>query len=187
MLGRLILIRTKKLYSVIILMLIMLWGCGADSNLVGELFTPSILSKFSSVCGGGANTNSAPYNGTGKTHLIVLLNSSGDVHKWSDDLPADWWPNSEQDVELVACLDKERVSRIQRCSYSGGSDIERFRLTVDVTLREAQTGNIVASMSFYGSSPRQCKLVEDESTTRLVGGHVQVSDVMNWLESFVKS
>ncbi len=184
------LIRNLKLYSAILSFMVLLSSCiiAKDADFMGDLYTPSIMEKFSGVCSGGANVNAANYKGHDKIHPIVLLNTFGDLHEWSDDLPDDWWANSENEIELVACLSAQTLVRVETCTYilTSFTTINRNVWQVSAKLSEARTGKILASKTFQGSSPRPCGKEERTSTMEINGEYVPFGDVINWLEDFVE-
>jgi hypothetical protein len=186
MIGNLILMGTKKLSIFIILILILLWCCTADENdSFGELFKPRILIKFSLVCGGGANTSAAPYDKANKIHPILLLNTLGDMHAWSDDLPEQWWPKSVDEVELIACVSEQYKSIVNVCTYNYGPDVINYVYSVNIDLWEAKTGKIVSRGDLTGKN-EPCPKEADVNLTKVNGDYVKVIDVINWLEGFVE-
>lgn len=121
----------------------------------------------------------------GSEHPVVLLDSTGNEHAWSDELPMEWLPMAIESTQLVVCVGEEREIKIQTCQYLTGPPITRYRYTLGVELREAKTGRVVAATTLDGSWPRACQHTESYSLTRLEGSHVSFDQVREWLRSYV--
>jgi len=137
---------------------------------------------FSQICEGLGIPQSADYQGN--EHPVVLLDSTGNEHDWSDELPIEWLPVVVEETQLVVCVGEEKERKIQNCKYMG-PDIERYQYNLHIQLREAKTGNIVAATTLYGSPPRYCESEEDYWLTRLEGSHVSLDQVEEWLRGYV--
>lgn len=120
----------------------------------------------------------------GSAHPVVLISSTGEIHKWSDELPLEWLPTTVEDTQLVVCVREEREKAVQVCKYFG-PDITRYQYYLSVTLMEAKTGNTVAATTLYGSLPRACLYTEDYWLTRLAGSHVSFDQLREWLHGHV--
>ena len=142
-----------------------------------------IIDAFAPVCDGYGVDQAAAYSDGAGYHPVVLLDSSGDKHSWTTGILAEWCPASVADNELVICVGEERKEVVEVCVYVDGSDITRYEYSLDVELREAKTGETVASHTLY-SRPRSCRDEERRSTTKL-GSPVSLQKLEDWLEPYV--
>jgi hypothetical protein len=132
------------------------------------------------VCSEGPIPGAAPYLEPGMSNKVVAL------EPWSDSIPADWLPTSIAETELVLCIGPEVRVLIQVCDYIGGPPINRYRYEREVTLREAQTAEVVAGRTFRGSDPRACGEREEVALMEIEGRHAEyTSDVTDWLARYV--
>ena len=90
------------------------------------------------------------------------------------------------EVQLVVFVWEEEENIIQVCEYSSGFPITRYQFSIDVVLREAKTGKIVANTNLRGSMPRECGQTEPLRLTRLEGSHISFNQVEDWLEPYVE-
>lgn len=144
-----------------------------------------ILDAVSQACNGIGVEDAADYNEAPGIHPIILLNHLGDRHTCTAGLPSDWWPESVDTTELVACVGNEEVEVIQTCYYTGGAPIQRHRYYVMINLVAAQTGETIETHKVRGDPPRHCGQTEPVSLTDLYGSHVTFDAVQNWLSDFV--
>jgi hypothetical protein len=135
--------------------------------------------SFSMVAGGSGNPLAATYGGS--EHPVILIGTDGNEHEWSSLLSSAWLSASEEEVQLVLCVGPEEKKVIQTCLYDG-PDITRYQYYINVQLREAKTGRIVAQTKIYGSMPRACQQTEDYWLTELYGSHVDILQLEEWLE-----
>jgi hypothetical protein len=154
----------------------------------GRLGDPhgQVESALANVCTGQGVSEAAAYARGEAPHPIVLLSESGEHHAWSDGLPAEWYPAGVSDVQLVACIGTETEQTIEVCHYNG-PDITRYTNQLTVRLVEARTGRTLASQTFTGDPPRECRHSEDYDLTRLEGPEIDLSVVQGWLSNYVLS
>jgi len=143
-----------------------------------------IIEAMQPVAKGEGVAQAASYTHDGVTNPVVLICTSGKIHDWTDDIPTEWKPTSLGETELVICVGEEKEKSIQVCQYTGPS-VTRYQHYVDVELREAKTGILVASTILYGSMPSYCKGSEDYYVTRLDGSDVSFDQLKSWLETYV--
>jgi len=136
---------------------------------------------FSQVCKGLGIPQAAAYQGN--EHPVALLDSTGNKHAWSDELPIEWLPAVVEETQLVICVAEESEIKIETCHYYGPS-IKRYRYELDVRLREAKTGKTVAVTTLHGSWPRACEHTESYWLTRLEGSHISFDQVQEWLSEY---
>ena len=138
---------------------------------------------FSQVFRGGGIPQAAAYQGN--QHPVVLLDSKGNEHDWSDNVPIQWLSTVVEETQLVVLIGNENKKAIEICQYAG-PDITRYQYSLDVVLREAKTGKIVAKTTLFGSKPRACMQTEVYSLTKLEGSHVSFDQVYEWLREYVE-
>jgi uncharacterized protein YjbI with pentapeptide repeats len=140
-----------------------------------------IQNAMARVCNGQGVPEAASYVPGPGIHPFVLLRSSG--QPFGGSVPDDWQPHAIQTTELVACIGAQEENLIQTCYYNG-PNIERFRKHLNVELRSAQTGAIIASQNIYGSLPRLCRAQEPYDLTRLAGGSVETWVIIEWIVNY---
>lgn len=153
----------------------------------------SILAKLVDVCYGKGVNETAIYTSKGRFHPLVLLDSNGNTHAWTDLIPKNWEPMATRFCELVIRVGEIKTLR-QTCSYTGGSKVRRYRYQMDVKVIAARTGLTIADWTFYGTAPDGCPptipLTPASGTTaadsRIIGDHVEFnSEIQVWLQKFV--
>jgi hypothetical protein len=144
------------------------------------------IKAVSSVVSGKGVPEASPYIKSKGMHPIIIIDTSGIVHAWNDEVPKEWRPKSINETQLVAVVTKGTKS-LQVCDYWTGPDVTRYQYYVKIDLREAKTGNIVKTNTLYGSTPIQCRQSEIYSLTSLYGTQVEFSQVKSWLQDYVVS
>lgn len=142
-----------------------------------------VIGACEPTCRGEAVPGAAAYAGSGP-HPIVLLDTQGSEHAWTNELPREWWPATVEEVQLVAMIGPEEEVVIEVCPYNG-PDITRFRYQSSIRLVEASTGIELDSAVLAGSDPRECRSTESWSLTRLEGERPTVEQAEEWLRPFV--
>lgn len=175
----------KKLIVVafvfIVIAALLIWSFyNHESNHIDD----QLLAAFSEVHDGKGVSQAAAFAGSGP-HPIVLLTSSGGRCDWTDSVPLEWRSENMTDIQLVVTVGEEQEIILGSCDYTGGPSITRYQYSVEVNLREANTGKIVASTTLYGSEPRHCGQTEERSVTRLEGSRVQFDQLEEWLRQYV--
>ncbi|RME88466.1 MAG: hypothetical protein D6770_06915 [Anaerolineae bacterium] len=106
--------------------------------------------------------------------------------------PEGWGPQTLADAELVACIVEDQVE-LQRCSYTledgRKGTIIRVQYQTAVTLRAAQTGEVIAANEFTGGIPRECsdqETFKDNKLTRSLGGTRPDEAIAEWLRTYVE-
>jgi hypothetical protein len=142
-----------------------------------------VIGACEPICRGETVPGAAAYAGPGP-HLIVLLDTQGQEHAWTNELPREWWPATVEEVQLIAVIGSEEEVVIEVCPYDG-PDITRFRYQRSIRLVEATTGIEVGSAVLAGSDPRECEMTEPWNLTRLEGERPTVEQAEEWLRPFV--
>ncbi len=123
-------------------------------------------------------------------HPIVIFSASKDiVDEWNAELPAAWRGQSVSQTELVAVVINHEIV-VDRARYTakgmGIFYINRIRTDTEVILREARTGQSVASFTFQGGDPPTLKGGYNQIITAVYGTLVPYETVELWLQSFVE-
>jgi len=128
-------------------------------NYVVEIeFDRQILEALSDVYEGNGLDEAAAYEGH-DIHPIVLLDSSGSPHPWTNKIPIDWRPVNVKDVELVVLVGEE-IETVETCYYYIGGPVKRYQWSLDVELLEAKTGEMVAGTTLYGYTRGCWEIIE---------------------------
>jgi hypothetical protein len=151
-----------------------------DKNVTAE-FLMFYSPALSGVITGTGIQAAAPY--AGNKHPMILIGYDGAEHEWSNQISTDWLPTGISDTQLVAVISEEKETIIETVPYDGPS-IDRIQYSIDVVLRAANTGTVIASTTIRGTPPRQAMTRESYWLTQLFGEHVSLSQVTQWLESY---
>lgn len=136
------------------------------------------------ACVGKGIEEAATYVGTGPHPVVVCGHwTYGDTNRF----PESWWPESINDLELVACLGEEQEELIETCTYTNGPPLRRYQYKREIRLVEAKTGNIIASYILKGSVPDKCPSATTKKDVERHGSDVGFNEVRNWLIDFVTS
>ena len=147
------------------------------------------------ICGGTGAANAAAYTASGQHPIIFATEGYDGNYLPAYNTPLAWKANSLEEMQLVACI-TERNAEIEQCSYeiSGSKDsavLIRTQSKALVTLREAQTGAVVAtSDELTGGLPRECQDSEqfqDGESTQYVTGTSPDDLINEWLKPFVET
>lgn len=122
---------------------------------------------------------------TAGPHPIVLLWGDGSNHPWNWELPRKWFPSAPSKTELVALLTREPSVAVETCYYVS-TTVTRYRNDLTVVVREARTGQILASNTFRGDAPMSCPGSIPMGQTRIDGSLVALELVVAWLCPFVQ-
>ena len=142
-----------------------------------------IINAVKPLAKGTGAAEASSYKKNQGIHPVVIIDNSGNIHTWNKDLPEEWKPKSIEKTELVAVITKGEKS-IQVCQYTGPS-VTRYQNYIQIQLREAKTGNIVKTDTFYGSMPPQCKTRELYHVTAVYGTSISFDEFKPWLQKYV--
>jgi hypothetical protein len=154
----------------------------ADANFQKKYAT--IQADLGVACTGKGVATTANYDSETGHHTVMLFNSSGKFHEWSNNLPGEWLPSDTASTELVACIDNAvKVAYGILCQYSGGPPIVRAQYQQEIRLVIAQTGQVLASETLAGSPPPQCPQTAPVNKTTLEGDAIKVEQVIDWIQN----
>jgi DNA-binding beta-propeller fold protein YncE len=176
----------RKFLFLVLLSLFDFIGCGGGGEN-GPSLNPTqqeIVTALSQACTGVRIENTAVYTRTPRIHPLVLLNSEGKQHEWTTSVPSEWWPESVEATELVACVGEGKDS-IEICRYVGGPDITRYVFKVGYMIWETQSGRLINQGSLTGDPPRDCRSSEPVDLTELNGSRVSFDQLLPLLKPFV--
>lgn len=147
------------------------------------------------VCDGQGAIAATPYQSTDNTPQRNLVFAHRDV---SQDEGFDfydshlftrtWQPTQPDRVQLVVCIsENQRYERLESCEYlTGRYQLHRYRNAIEVQLREANTGEILDTVTF-DSEARRCP------TTKPIGddlewhwsGQLPDRELYTWLKPYL--
>jgi hypothetical protein len=196
--------RQTMIFGVVAVLLIgSLIGSGCGSTPVPPTSTPEPPKKLlfadslrlAEVCAGddAGVPEAAPYTQTPGIHPVLNANERYNGWKPSADYKSQWEPQQLAEAELVACVE-QRGETVEKCSYtltSGeAASVSRIQKIAVVTLREAQTGKVIAtSPDIEGSLPAKCKESEqfkDGKKSKSLEGGKPANEVNDWLKQYVE-
>jgi hypothetical protein len=156
------------------------------SKALDEIGDPLLLALAPVCKQKGIRSKAYEPNRTGP-HPLVLQLVDGKSHKWTYEFLVEWCPKSRKaaDVEMVVCA-IEREHRLETCRYQFGSERVRIQHELELEIREASTGKLVAKQTLKGSEPDGCPLSvkTDSGTKQISGGSVSEKTVRTWLAGF---
>ncbi len=121
-------------------------------------------------------------------HPIVFI-AANDQKWWNNNLPESWRPSNVSQVELVAVLRfiNDQIEA-QRYRMSGGGlvTVRSYRVDTEVMLREARTGNLIATTLFRGGPSPALPHKIPAGTQAFYGDIVAYEIVELWLKDYVE-
>lgn len=151
--------------------------------------------RLEAVCNGEGVPEAAAYPSTGDLHPIIYAKQTTvgfRANSFGYSTPTDWKPQTIADAELVACIVEDQVE-LQHCSYEVENGrkgtIIRVQYKAAVTLRAAQSGDVVAADEFTGGIPEECPVTtqfKDTKLTRYLGGTRPNEAIEEWLRTYVE-
>ena len=148
--------------------------CRAKARRSHEAERRQRLDALWTVCEGNGLPAAGTRSGRIPRPTIAFTQVGSDGHAmWEPD--PETAPDSVGKTELVACfLSKNQV--IEMCSYAGEtakSAMMRIRRTFTGTIRDPQTGEVIAEHAFAPSEPEPCP---ESTTVSTYNGHAITSD-----------
>jgi uncharacterized protein YjbI with pentapeptide repeats len=138
------------------------------------------LEAFQTVCSGNGIQVARGYNPGSNFHSTIV--TSINEENWNNPFP-NWEPSDLRALELVACdRGEEEVYLI--CTYAIDEVISIYQYQWSVTLKDAKTGETIASQKFKGEGLDSCPQNFPEAQVPR-GEHVDPQDVLDWLEGYV--
>jgi len=163
----------------------------ADRKVAAE--RRAIQTGLRDACSGTGVGSAAAYDPKqAGVHPIVILDEGGKPHEWSGLLPADWYPSSVAEAELVVCLDDEQQTVVEKCIYvdefwGTGERVPRLRYSRSFLVILAQTGEKLYSDTLTGSAPPVCppRMEGQTGTFKVSGTKPAYPDLETLLNPFV--
>ncbi|MFZ5856503.1 MAG: hypothetical protein ACOYZ6_06705 [Chloroflexota bacterium] len=123
-------------------------------------------------------------------HPIVFI-AAKDQDDWNESLPVEWKPSNVNQAELVAVVRyinvQTDVRRYRTPGTTGGNVYVRtYRVDTEVLLREARTGNLIATTTFKGEPAPNLPDRLPAGTTALYGIPVPFGTIQLWLKDYVE-
>jgi hypothetical protein len=179
----------RRMYALLLVICLIFLGTFCPGCIYPELDQANILvQNLSPVAAGKGVPQAAAYTMGVGSHPFVFISSSGTAHRWSVwglVEPKAYQAKTVAETQLVAVVGEETSTFIEECLYTGGPSVIRYQKHLNVTLREAKTGNLVSEKTFSGSYPPDCSKTERYKVTALYGDPVSDGQVWNWLKSYV--
>ncbi len=126
------------------------------------------------VCSGEGIPSAAGYiPSAAGYHPISLIYTFGGSSLADDQYPAGWLPKDETELQLVGCLNENWLT-VETCQYSGDLSTIRQQHQVIVTVKAAQSGQLVKTIVVNGDLPPICSSTAQfkPGTTRtFIGGN----------------
>ncbi|CAN5818176.1 hypothetical protein BH11MYX3_BH11MYX3_39230 [soil metagenome] len=114
-----------------------------------EAADAEMAKTLAAVCQGTPVPSAAPLAEHGLRP--TLMSRTGDDN-YLEELDASWKPREVAQAQLVACANMTKSS-IEPCMYEGGITVQRNRYTMELTVREARTANVLGARKFEGDPP----------------------------------
>lgn len=164
------------------------WRSAASTQAAKEAVEAAdadTANTLATVCQGAAVPNAAPLAEHGVRPILMVR--SGDDN-YLEPLHASWKPQDVAHTQLVVCATMTK-NVIEPCMYEGGVTVKRNRYTMDLTVREARTANILGTRTFEGDPPTCIDEVRtragDTSHSDFDGLSPMARDWNPWLTEYV--
>jgi hypothetical protein len=155
------------------------------SGLAQNTIPTKILDAAYTVCQGQSIPEAAVYGAADGKQKVVVLYDKGDSYTWESLMPGDTWPESLEDLTMVACLGEETSKDIQTCAYVGGPSITRYQYQRPIRLINAKTGEVIASGIVKAKKPGACPQSADRDKTTIRGPRVDKGNINQWLKEYI--
>jgi tetratricopeptide (TPR) repeat protein len=134
------------------------------------------------VCSEAGKTAQASRYTLDKPYLVYVYGTS-----WNSNLPSGW-KGADTLTSVIVCVGAEESRLIQSCPYTGGHTLRRYRSYRDVRMVDPVTRKTVLTTTLSGSSPAACPWSRyfSSSVDSVYGGSVSSSDLIKWLENYIK-
>ncbi len=127
--------------------------------------------------------------------LLILIEGTRQRHAWFQDVPAMWRAETQDAVDLIACVEEEKVT-LETCEYERASTrgngsftikIERIQYSTTVVAVNPVTGRRIASLTLDGTEPDACPPDTSDITTSqtIYGDKATFSDIGTWIEPLI--
>ena len=145
----------------------------------------SIVKALKDVSLGKGVDEACTYTPDEGFHPIILLDSQGEPHDWSDDISTTWEPTALRFCELVVVVEGQEAVEIETCPYIGGPPITRYQYHMAVCVYSAKTGELVVTETFIGELPAECPQTAPQEQTTIYGERVSFEVFQEWLADLV--
>ncbi len=118
-------------------------------------------------------------------HRLIILEPSGAVHPWNQDLEAYWETSAVSETELVVVLEERRESLDSADYYIKLEDttvtVVRYRRDLVVSVLSAHTGTLLLTTTLKGPEPHPFPPTLPAGLSEIVGSDVPYLDLVDWL------
>jgi HEAT repeat protein len=152
----------------------------------------AIIKAAAGVCQRKAFIKGAAFAlSSGDIHPMVIINSSGEKHEYTDSLPLAWRAFYPEELEVVICLEDQTTEVVEKCKYTHSSlpapfnirYINRKQYKQEGVLYAVVTGKKLADISISGSKPNSCPS-SAKSIKDIFGSETTYAQLETWLKNF---
>jgi len=171
-----------------------------DDDMVAEGGLVEINVNYVQPVVSGEGVDAAAYRQDTKgPHPVVIMDEQpfakfrairlkNEPENWNALMPRSWQALGEPDkIQLVLCWDKIEEKTVESTTYGNGAHGTRVQQERTVTLREAATGDVVATTVLLGEKPEQFRefIPESLESVKIDGGFSE-EILIEWLKPYVE-
>jgi len=112
---------------------------------------------------------------------LVVLDTEGGPHYMNNYLNPDLLPTSINETELVIVVGERKVELGRQSYYflveENSYSVKRIRYEMDITVREALSGDVIMTRTYKGSEPGQFPSSVDNEVREISGSCVSFNDI----------
>lgn len=165
-----------------------------ESNVVST-YGEQLANSCNPMPVGADSLDNMPQDEAKPLGLLILIAGTRQRHAWFHDVPALWRAETQDAVDLIACVEEEKET-LETCEYeregSRGNDyytieIERIQYSTTVVTVNPVTGRRISSLTLEGAEPDACPPDTSDITTSrsIYGDKVTFNDIGTWIEPLV--
>jgi len=164
----------------------------AANRRATETTLATMLDDLAAICRGtrGGSEFDSYTGGSGVHPIALIAQEDRTFHEWDSQLPSDWRDDDWSRIQLAGCVSAEWET-IETCDYSGFTKLFRDQQHLTLKLVSAQSGSVIDSNEFWGTTPEACLLTETFTTFNGItmnktkqGDPVSYSVVKSWLAAY---
>lgn len=145
-----------------------------------------LIDAAEQVCAGQAYPDTASLDNSVGIHPVVMKYAGGRflaVDPSEREYPKGWLPASDKEMQLVACLKKEK-RELGTCEYTAGKSLATYIWYMHIDVYEAKKGRLVQSFDLTGPSPT-CPGVVTTGESEIEGEQVSMADIIKTISPLV--
>ena len=115
--------------------------------------------------------------------FLILGEYTDRAHEWHSELPGKWRAKNADEVDFVICISQREVE-IERCDYTPGGIITRYRIDYEIAIVNPENAQTVMKNVMAGKMPADCpsSIRSDEGGPKYGKPPIYL-DFQNWLRS----